>query len=191
MGGMPGSGGMGGMAVRMDAATPRDAAPPSPLPDAAPSVGMQGACSVTRPGATGKEPGGLIPVCCTPTTAEKSQIDQVFDLLNMHRMRNGVAALTYDPKLEQAIQGHCMHMATHTFFDHGAPESAVAAFNVRAQLCGAGAAGENIAAGQRSPQDVMTSWINSAGHNRNMLDPSFKRVGIGRYGSQWGQIFGR
>lgn len=148
-------------------------------------------CAITRPSASGDEPNGVIPVCCTPSSEQRVQIQQVFELLNEHRADNGVAPLTYDLELEAAIQGHCQHMSGHTFFSHDAPESSVRSAWTRAALCGTEAAGENIAAGQRTPADVMDDWKNSSGHNENMLNRSFARVGIGLHGRNWGQLFGR
>lgn len=150
-----------------------------------------GTCSVELEGATGNEPGGMIPVCCAPTAAEKQQIDAVFALVNEHRAANGVAALAYDTKLEATIQGHCIHMVQHPFFDHKAPETAIKDFWTRAGMCGTSANAENIAAGQNSPDSVMASWKSSSGHNANMLNPKYTRIGIGRHGSYWGQIFGQ
>ncbi|MGI5864433.1 MAG: CAP domain-containing protein [Myxococcales bacterium] len=149
----------------------------------------------TLSGATGDEGDGLIPVCCAPSELERLDIEEVFRLLNEHRQANGRAPLTYDYALEAAIEGHCHHMAVHTFFDHAAPEEAVSSPWTRASLCGTSANGENIAAGQRSPAAVMEAWKNSSGHNANMLNPAFKRVGIGSYvggpyGIYWGQLFG-
>ncbi len=146
-------------------------------------------------GATGDESDGLIPVCCAPSGLERLDIDEVFHLLNAHRQANGRAPLTYDTALEAAIEGHCHHMAVHAFFDHSAPETAVSSPWTRASLCGTSANGENIAAGQRSPAEVMEAWKNSSGHNANMLNTTFKRVGIGSYaggpyGRYWGQLFG-
>ena len=40
-------------------------------------------------------------------------------------------------------------------------------------------AGENIAMGQRTPQEVMNSWMNSSGHRANILNPSFTTLGVG------------
>ena len=96
-----------------------------------------------------------------------------------------------DEMLEAAIQGHCMHMSLHPFWSHTAPESSVAKFSTRASLCGTSASAENIAQGQSSAQSVMSSWISSSGHNTNMLNGAYTRVGIGKYGAYWGQIFGR
>jgi uncharacterized protein YkwD len=150
-------------------------------------------CSVTLDGATGDEPGGLIPVCCTPAAAEKTLIEEVFMLLNEHRMANGESALAYDTELESAIQGHCVHMSQHSFFAHEAEEEGVVTPWDRAELCGTSANGENIAQGQRSAADVMEDWTNSSGHNQNMLSSNFTRVGIGYTadGRSWGQLFGQ
>ena len=146
-------------------------------------------------GATGDEAEGLIPICCVPSAQEKQLIMQVFALLNEHRQANGKAPLSYDDKLESAIEGHCHHMATHDFFAHDAPESSVSTPWMRASLCGTSAGGENIAAGQTTAEGVMTSWKNSSGHNANMLNGGFSHVGIGYYkgsggwGTYWGQLF--
>jgi uncharacterized protein YkwD len=146
---------------------------------------------MTMPGGGGGDPGGIIPVCCTADGEERAMIDEVFRLLNEHRLANGRAALVYDEKLGAAIQGHCRHMAQHSFFSHEAPEAPVKSFTARATLCGASATGENIALHQRSPADVMNTWIRSAGHNANMLGANYKRVGICFHQRRWGQIFGR
>ncbi|MCE7889236.1 MAG: CAP domain-containing protein, partial [Sorangiineae bacterium PRO1] len=144
----------------------------------------------TDPGGTGSEAGKLIPVCCVPSATEKTRITEGFNLLNQHRVANGRSALAYDTKLEATIEGHCHHMAVHTFFSHTAPEASVSSPWTRANLCGTSANGENIFYGSSSAQSAMTAWINSPGHNANMLSTSFKRVGIGNYNTQWGQIFG-
>ena len=150
-------------------------------------------------GATGGEPDHLVPVCCTYAIEERGLADELFALLNAYRAENGLEAFERDDGLDQAIQGHCHHMAIHPFFDHIAPEEALASPWTRAQLCGSSASGENIAAGQSSATAVMESWKSSPGHNANMLDAGFRRVGIGAfvspegapYSHYWGQLFGR
>jgi len=42
-------------------------------------------------------------------------VDQVFTLLNRLRADNGVSPLSYDVELEAAVQGHCIHMQTHSY----------------------------------------------------------------------------
>lgn len=147
----------------------------------------------TETGATGNEPGGIIPVCCVPSATEKAGIDEVFKLLNQHRLANGKSALAYDLKLEAAIVGHCHHMVTHPFSAHDAPEAVVGTPWTRATLCGAGTTnyhGENIYWGSSTPTAPMDWWKGSPGHNANMLSGNFTRVGIGNYGTRWGQLFG-
>ena len=55
------------------------------------------------------------------------------------------------------------------------------------------AAGENIAYGQRTPQEVVTGWMNSPGHRANILNSNFHKIGIGVYQSNgviyWSQLF--
>ena len=56
---------------------------------------------------------------------------------------------------------------------------------------------ENIAAGQPAPSAVVQGWMNSAGHKKNMLNCSYKSIGVGyahndgtRYRHYWVQTFG-
>ena len=56
---------------------------------------------------------------------------------------------------------------------------------------------ENVAAGQRSPQSVVDSWMKSSGHRKNILNPKVTEIGVGyssvsrdRYGTYWTQVFG-
>jgi uncharacterized protein YkwD len=50
-------------------------------------------------------------------------------------------------------------------------------------------AGENIAAGQTSPDQVMTSWMNSSGHRANILNSSFGHIGVGIVKNSAGTIY--
>lgn len=53
-------------------------------------------------------------------------------------------------------------------------------------------AGENIAKGQKNEDEVMKSWLESKGHRKNILNPNFTEVGIGKdtYSKNiWTQIF--
>ena len=57
------------------------------------------------------------------------------------------------------------------------------------------ACGENIAAGQENGQEVFDTWMNSEGHRANILNPAYKKMGIGlylsndAYGYYWAQAF--
>ena len=56
--------------------------------------------------------------------------------------------------------------------------------------------GENIAAGQRSPQEVVQAWMDSPDHRKNIMNPKFRELGIGylylpdsKYKHYWAQLF--
>ena len=60
------------------------------------------------------------------------------------------------------------------------------------------ACGENIAAGQATPEDVMKSWLGSSGHKANILSPEYTKMGLGysnsgcgagKYSYYWAQEF--
>jgi uncharacterized protein YkwD len=55
-------------------------------------------------------------------------------------------------------------------------------------------AGENIAVGQRSPASVVSAWMRSIPHRRNILDGDFRTIGVGVHpaggGPWWTQNFG-
>ena len=60
------------------------------------------------------------------------------------------------------------------------------------------ACGENIAAGQATPEDVMKSWLSSSGHKANILSPEYTKMGLGysnsgcgagKYSYYWAQEF--
>ena len=51
-------------------------------------------------------------------------------------------------------------------------------------------AGENIAAGQQTPKQVVDGWLDSDGHCRNLMDPGFTEIGIGYVVSKAGTGIG-
>ena len=53
------------------------------------------------------------------------------------------------------------------------------------------AAGENIAQGQTSAQQVMNAWMNSSGHRANILNSTYTHIGVGYVsdGHYWTQMF--
>ena len=100
-------------------------------------------------------------------------------LTNLHRVRNGLAALKRDTRLGAAARGHSADMVARNYFDHVTPEGAGP--SQRAQAAGyPGGAGENIAAnGTGSAFSLFDQWRNSAGHNQNMLTAGYVAAGFG------------
>lgn len=110
--------------------------------------------------------------------------------LNLMRIRVGIQPLAIDTRLSDAARDHSQDMATLNFFSHTSPVSGKTSFVDRARNFGATASGENIAHGYPSPAAVIQAWWYSPGHHKNMMNPRFRRIGIGRYNRHWTQMFG-
>lgn len=104
---------------------------------------------------------------------------EVLRLVNVEREKEGLNALVGDDKLDAAAQGHSEDMAENNFFAHDNLKGEK--FSDRIKKAGASyrCAGENIAAGQRNPADVVDAWMHSEGHRANILTPNFNKLGVG------------
>jgi uncharacterized protein YkwD len=49
--------------------------------------------------------------------------------------------------------------------------------------------GENVAVNYNTPQSVMTAWMNSPGHRRNILNPRYRYIGVGGVTGSGGRIY--
>lgn len=135
------------------------------------------------------------PTTTTPPPAEQpasSAAMRVVQLVNQERAHAGCRSLRVDERLVTAAQRHASDMAARGYFSHTAPEGT--SFVDRARSAGyPSPGGENIARGQRSAEQVMESWMGSAGHRANILNCSFVAIGVGHTakGPHWVQVFGR
>ena len=99
--------------------------------------------------------------------------------VNAQRRKAGAPALKLNPDLQQAAQAHAQDMLARSFFAHKSPSGTT----VRERSRKAGyewrTIGENIAEGQTSVQEVVTTWMDSPGHRRNILNADFRELGVG------------
>lgn len=129
-----------------------------------------------------------------PTQAEMTQAEAVLKLVNAERAKAGVPALTLSQKLTDIANTKAKDMADKNYFSHdsptyGSPFDMLKHFGVSYTY-----AGENIAAGQKSAEEVMNSWMNSSGHKANILNKNYTQLGVGfyrggQYGTEWVQLF--
>jgi uncharacterized protein YkwD len=102
--------------------------------------------------------------------------------------------LRSDAALTTAARAHAKDMAERDYFDHVTPEGLDPFDRMREAGYQGCAMGENIAAGQPTPQSVMDDWMSSDGHCGNILQPSFELLGVGYYErdeqTEWVQNFG-
>jgi uncharacterized protein YkwD len=146
--------------------------------------------ATTAPSTT--EPPATAPPTVLSTRAP-TEVEQVVELVNAARAREcpGDADLAIDDRLMAAAQGHSEDMSARDYFSHVSPEGTE--FGDRALAAGfEGALGENIAYGYRSAEAVMTAWLDSPGHARNILNCSATVIGVGlaEDGWYWTQVFG-
>lgn len=99
--------------------------------------------------------------------------------------------------LDQAAAAHAKDMAARSTLSHAggdgsAPSERATRAGYRWRLVG-----ENIAAGQPTPEQVVAEWIDSPHHCANLMDPDFTEMGIGfaadpnsSAGVYWSQLFG-
>jgi uncharacterized protein YkwD len=100
-------------------------------------------------------------------------------LTNAARRSAGLGDLVCDERLTLAARLHSQDMCDQGYFSHTSLDGRTFADRIRAQGATYRTAGENIARGQRTPDDVHEAWMNSEGHRANILNGSFGRIGIG------------
>jgi uncharacterized YkwD family protein/spore coat assembly protein SafA len=109
----------------------------------------------------------------------KTLEQQVINLVNQQRAKNGLQALKANWELCRVARYKSQDMINKRYFSHesptyGSPFRMMESFGIKFS-----AAGENIAYGQRTPQEVMNAWMNSPGHRRNILSNIYNQIGVG------------
>ncbi|WP_028391441.1 CAP domain-containing protein [Bacillus cihuensis] len=128
----------------------------------------------------------------TPTSSTISQFEkEVVELTNAERAKNGLKALTIDTELSKVARAKSQDMKDRNYFDHTSPTYG-SPFDMMKQFgISYSSAGENIAKGQTTPQQVVQAWMNSEGHRANILNASYTHIGVGyvQAGNYWTQMF--
>lgn len=120
----------------------------------------------------------------------KGPAGRVLALVNAERSKAGCGAVAGNAALDRAAADYAALMARTGTFSHTGPDGSD--FSERVRAAGYDdPGGENIAQGQTSADEVMTDWMNSPGHRRNILDCSFRTLGVGEASDYWVQEFGR
>lgn len=116
---------------------------------------------------------------------------KVAELVNQIRIENGLSPLTLNNELSAVARKKSQDMKDNHYFNHtspvyGSPFDMMKSFGIIYKT-----AGENIAMGQRTPEEVVNAWMNSEGHRANILNSSFTQIGMGYVaeGNYWTQMF--
>ncbi|MCA1053781.1 SafA/ExsA family spore coat assembly protein [Rossellomorea aquimaris] len=138
-------------------------------------------------------PGQSIAIPGVDQTAQNYTYE-VVRLVNAERAKVGLSPLKENWELSRVAKYKSQDMIDKNYFSHtsptyGSPFQMMKDFGISYQ-----AAGENIAAGQRTPSEVVEAWMNSEGHRKNILSPTYTEIGVGyvkggSYGHYWTQMF--
>ncbi|MCR6788623.1 MULTISPECIES: CAP domain-containing protein [Bacillus cereus group] len=121
-----------------------------------------------------------------------SEFEQrVVELTNVERAKQGLPALKIDTELSKVARIKSEDMQKNNYFDHNSPTYGSPFDMMKKFGISYTSAGENIAQGQRTPEEVVQAWMNSAGHRANILNNGFTHIGVGyvESGNYWTQQF--
>ncbi|TBR61131.1 SCP-like extracellular [Westiellopsis prolifica IICB1] len=115
---------------------------------------------------------------------------QVVELTNQERAKNNLPLLKENAELNYVADEYAKQMSerrvlSHTGADGSLPWERAEAIGYEAKTMG-----ENIGAGQTTPQQVVQDWMNSPGHRENILNPKYTEIGTGFHNNYWSQEFG-
>ncbi len=116
---------------------------------------------------------------------------QVIELTNKERRANGLPDLKADTSLSNVAGEKSDDMQKNNYFSHTSPTYGSPFDMMRDFGIAYNTAGENIAQGQRSAEEVVNAWMNSEGHRKNILSDKFTHIGVGHTveGNHWTQMF--
>ncbi|ADG82492.1 CAP domain-containing protein [Thermincola potens] len=121
---------------------------------------------------------------------------RVLELVNIERKKAGLQPVVLDKKLTLAARAKAQDMVDKRYFGHTSPTYGTFGEQLKYFGISYRSAGENIASGQKTPEAVMKSWMNSPGHRANILSPKFNKMGVGyaytsagNYHHYWAQWF--
>lgn len=160
-----------------------------------PTATVSGSAAATSPTPTGNDLARQFPTCRDPSQADSWRAEILF-MVNRERAIRGLDPLVLNQTLEQQATQYACEMIQYNFFAHENPVTGSTLPDRAAEFAyDYLVIGENLAAGQESPVQVMREWMASPGHTANIVDARFTEIGIGvraggEFGFYWVQEFG-
>jgi uncharacterized protein YkwD len=125
---------------------------------------------------------------------------RVVEGVNRERHLAGLPPLRLQYQLNEAAQTYAEEMRDQGFYGHVAPDGATVLERVKAAGYRLKRAGENLANGPETPEQVVDGWMGSPDHRANILNRRFTEIGVGvairrakhgDYEILWVQCFGQ
>lgn len=128
----------------------------------------------------------------TPDVDNLSYAEQVVELVNVERAKAGLLPVELDTEIASAAWIRANEIKT--LFSHTRPDGRSFSSVLTDNGIRFYGAGENIAWGQRTPEQVMNAWMNSDGHRANILNSKYTKLGVGHFQdasgtNYWVQLF--
>ena len=131
----------------------------------------------------------------TPDVPESGNLSayeiRVAELVNEIRVKNGLNKLILNSELSDVARLKSQDMKDNHYFSHtsptyGSPYDMMTKYGIKYTF-----AGENLARGQKTPEEVVNAWMNSPGHRKNILSARYTQIGVGYVadGNYWTQHF--
>lgn len=109
----------------------------------------------------------------------------VFNLINIEREKQGLNALIWDTRLADVAVAYSIDMEQRNFFSHVDPDGKNLSARLQARNISYSYSGESLAHGHRTPESVVTAWMNSAGHRNALLSSHAAYIGVGFSNYYW------
>lgn len=169
----------GGPRTTTAPSAPRPTVPTAPAAPAAPSAPATHAAPST-------------PSTPKPAATASGVTARIVQLVNAERAKAGCQPLTLNSTLTKAAQAHSADMAAHQNMSHTGSDGSTPGDRITRAGYTWSSYGENVAYGYSTPEQVMDGWMTSPGHRANILNCSFKEIGVGlaQPNSYWTQDFG-
>ena len=116
-------------------------------------------------------------LCDDPPLQLSAEEQDLVNLTNAARKKEGLRELQPHPSLFQSARLHAANMAKQDKLDHEL-DGKTMFDRLQAVEYGVESAAENIAHKQTTPRKVMASWMESEGHKKNILTGDFRHIGV-------------
>ena len=125
----------------------------------------------------------------SPPLSAPAAIREFAELVNQHRKTVGCGPLAWDERIAAVAQLHSEEMARHGFYSHVDLKGQNAFARLNEAKVPYTAAAENLAYGQQTAARVLTAWLNSAGHRKNIDNCKYTHHGVGLAATRWTHVF--
>ena len=126
--------------------------------------------------------GGYVTTCGGGSLYLNAQERRTLQLHNQTRAGRGLGMLCVNPALTRAARAHSQEMIDRDYFSHNSANGERPGARLRRFGYDWRTYGENIAWGSgshASPNSRFKTWMNSTAHRTNILNSSFREVGVG------------